>query len=775
MSTGPLHQPQSDRNRDQSSGLLDELAATIRPGSVAPSYGERALIKAFAAQLLAGEMKLAANVEVMFRARIASIDAAISRQLDKILQADEFRALEATWRGLDYLVRRMEKPNSVKIRVFNASQKEVLEDFREATEIDRSTMALQVWKTGLETYGSEPFSVLVSEFSFGPSDEDQDLLSYFSCLGRWAHVPFIGTASPEFFGAKSFTVIPPEFAFRRRFGSMEYLRWTSLRGHAYAAYVALVLPSVLMRRPYSRKSCLNRESYCFEEGYDDRTLPWGSAVWALAAQLGRSFSDSSWCAELHALQENAVLHKLPSFEDHDDEGEVVRHGPTDCVLSDGSQASLNLLGFIVLRASGEDGRAAFFETPTTYQRPAAYPFEERPISPLPLDRLEYVVAASRVSQYIKCIVRERQISWNSISQAEDYINDWAARYIVPEGASPSSLESNRPFLAASFRIVRDSRIYYNFRVEGEVLPNLRHAASESPMPINVYVALPSNLAMACEPSPPVAGSLPESKVALAAPASFDTTASSLERITELYRQRLLDDSEFRHLREMAVARMKASLTLEPTPLKCAPTPLDPPVPFAALHAQIVEGLAKSYQSGETTKGRAYRALAGMADGNVLEPGESDLLSKLIDVTLSHRSPALRASTPEELDGRLAEVKDISAAISVREQASAAARAITETAEQSVERANGQIRSDRSLMRSAGVLEREWRKLVWPDVEGAFTGGAAAASITPAFASSLANVPIGVVAALGVVIGAGIRSGVAFGESHISSRKPRSSH
>jgi type VI secretion system protein ImpC len=773
MGTASSPQSQYERNRDQSTGLLDELAMAVRPASRAQSAGGRDLIKEFVGQVLAGEMHPGQDVEVMINVRIASIDSLVSRQLNPILHAPQFRALEATWRGLDYLVRRTEKLNSVKIQVFNASKKEITKDLNQAPEFRTAAIASQVWETALETYGGEPFSALISNFSFGPDPEDQNLLDHFRRLGSWAHVPFIGTAAPQFLGVKSFTDIPPEFALQRLFNSPEYSRWMSLRARADAAYVALVLPSVLMRRPYSRETCPGGERYCFEERCDDGALPWGSAVWALAAQLGRSFSNTSWCADLHALEENAVLGKLPSFEEYD-EGQVARRGPTDSFLSDESQAALNRLGFVTLRASGEDGRATFFETPTIHQRPAPDEFDEDPFPPPPLDQLEYVLASSRVSQYVKCIIREKQSSWKSISEAEQYLNDWGARYVVPEGALPGSPESRRPFLAVSFRIVRQSRLYYDFRVEGELLPNLRHAASQSPMPLNVYVGLPSTLPMTLEPAFPVPGSAPESKAAFAAPVSFDSTARSLERIGELHRQRLLDDSEFQQLRDLAVARMKESFPAPPAP-KTAPASLDPPVPFAALHARIVERVAEPYQSGENAKYRAYRALADMGASQALDAGDSEPLSKLIDATLSEGSPGVRASTTEELDRRLAEVKDISAAIAVREGSSAAARAIAETAEQSVERANGQIRGDESLTRSANVLERAWRTLVWPDIEGAFSGGAAAASVAPAFASSLANVPMPVVAALGVVIGAGIRSGVAFGESHERNRKPRAAH
>jgi len=65
----------------------------------------------------------------------------------------------------------------------------------------------------------------------------------------------------------------------------------------------------------------------------------------------------------------------------------------------------------------------------------------------------------------------------------------------------------------------------------------------------------------------------------------------------------------------------------------------------------------------------------------------------------------------------------------RNGASPAAKAIADTAQQSATRAHEQYRKEqKSEMQTGNLLERYWRKLVWPDVEGAFSGGAAATTL-----------------------------------------------
>ena len=57
------------------------------------------------------------------RENLAAIDDLLSRQLSRILHAPEFQKLEASWRGLYYLVSQTETGTMLKIRVLNVSKR----------------------------------------------------------------------------------------------------------------------------------------------------------------------------------------------------------------------------------------------------------------------------------------------------------------------------------------------------------------------------------------------------------------------------------------------------------------------------------------------------------------------------------------------------------------------------------------------------------------------------------------------------------------------------
>src|SRR5262245_31167273 len=103
-----LHQ-QTTTDASESRSLLDEI---ITKGRLARDEEQRALardlIGELVEQVMSGVMKLAPNTQAMINTRIGQIDERISRELNAILHHPEFQALEASWRGLHYLVHQTE-------------------------------------------------------------------------------------------------------------------------------------------------------------------------------------------------------------------------------------------------------------------------------------------------------------------------------------------------------------------------------------------------------------------------------------------------------------------------------------------------------------------------------------------------------------------------------------------------------------------------------------------------------------------------------------------
>src|SRR5215470_4799790 len=148
--------------------LLDQI---VEEGRLArdPASKERGknLIKDFVAQVLEGTMTVSKDAEAMINARIAQIDHLVSIQLNEILHHQAFQKLEASWRGLKYLMDQSETSDKLKIKVLNVTKKELLRDLQRAPEFDQSAMFKKVYEEEYGVFGGAPFGALIGDYEFG--------------------------------------------------------------------------------------------------------------------------------------------------------------------------------------------------------------------------------------------------------------------------------------------------------------------------------------------------------------------------------------------------------------------------------------------------------------------------------------------------------------------------------------------------------------------------------------------------------------------------------
>ena len=108
----------------QEASLLDQIVAQGRFSKDAVSQERgRDMIKEFVAQVLEGHMTVSKDAEATIQVRIAQIDQLLSLQLNEILHHPAFQKLEATWRGIRYLMDQSETNSMLKIKVLNVSKR----------------------------------------------------------------------------------------------------------------------------------------------------------------------------------------------------------------------------------------------------------------------------------------------------------------------------------------------------------------------------------------------------------------------------------------------------------------------------------------------------------------------------------------------------------------------------------------------------------------------------------------------------------------------------
>jgi type VI secretion system protein ImpC len=242
------------------------------------------------------EPHLAATPDPRQAETLAMIDRALSEQMRALLHVPAFHALEAAWRAIYFLVRRIETGRQLKLYLFDISKAELAADLGGAQDWRGSGIYRLLVEKSVGMPGAEPWAILVGNYEFGPAPEDAELLGKFARVAKAAGAPFLAAASPRLLGCASLAESPHPRDWQSPPDADSAATWVSLRALPEAAWVGLALPRFLLRLPYGKETD-PIESFDFEEmprEPDHEDYLWGNPAFAGALLLAQSFSGDGW-------------------------------------------------------------------------------------------------------------------------------------------------------------------------------------------------------------------------------------------------------------------------------------------------------------------------------------------------------------------------------------------------------------------------------------------------------------------------------------------------
>ena len=436
-------------------GLLDRIVAESK---VAMSESEQSSAKAQIAELvdevLAGSVTVSNDLVTSLDVRIAELDQLLSEQLNAIMHHPDFQKLEASWRGLKYLVMQSETSPMLKIRVLNASKKDLVKDFRSSSEFDQTALFKRIYEEEYGTFGGAPYASLVGDYEFSRHPEDFYLLDELSHVAASAHAPLITSASPGLFGLESFEDIGKPRDLSKIFDTVEYAKWKSFRESEDSRYVGIVLPHVLGRLPYGRET-VPVDEFNFEEdvdGSDHKKYLWSNAAYAFAARLTDAFAKYGWLAAIRGVEGGGLVEGLPTHTFGTDDGEIALKCPTEIAITDRNEKLLADLGFISLVHCKNTDYAAFFAGQSV-QKAKTYNTDAANANARLSTQLPYIFAASRIAHYMKAIMRDKIGSFASRENVQDYLNTWLAQYVLLDDSASQEAKAKYPLREARVDVV----------------------------------------------------------------------------------------------------------------------------------------------------------------------------------------------------------------------------------------------------------------------------------------------------------------------------------
>lgn len=437
------------------SALLDQI---IEESRVAQSDQEknraRDIISELVNQVLDGEVIVSENLAASLDARVAELDRLISEQLSEVMHAPEFQALESAWTGLHYLCKQTSTGQQLKIKLFNASKRELVKDFKSAIDFDQSALFKKVYEEEFGTFGGAPFGTLIGQFELSRQPEDMYFIEQMSHIAAASHAPFIAAASPQLFGLDSYTELGKPRDMGKVFDTVEYAKWKSFRESEDSRYVGLALPRFLGRLPYNPIDGEVTEGFNFVEEVDgtnhDKYL-WCNAAFAFAARLTTAFENYGWCAAIRGVEGGGLVEDLPTHTFRTDDGEVALKCPTEISITDRREKELSDLGFIPLVHCKNTDYAAFFGAQSA-QKPKKYDTDSANANASLSAQLQYMFAVSRIAHYMKAMMRDKIGSFASAANVQNYLQRWIDQYVTADDSASQETKAQFPLREASVEV-----------------------------------------------------------------------------------------------------------------------------------------------------------------------------------------------------------------------------------------------------------------------------------------------------------------------------------
>lgn len=418
------------------------------------------LIKTLTEEALKGTVTFNKNLTVTFNRAIEAIDRKLSAQLAEIMHQPGFAKLEGTWRGLHYLVMNSETGTSLKIRVLNATKRELNRDLTKATEFDQSQLFKKIYENEFGTPGGEPYGALIGDYEWSNHPDDIETLRLVSNVAAASFAPFLSAAGAGLFGFQDWTELTKPRDLAKIFDTAEYMKWRSFRDTEDARFVSLVMPRVLARLPYGANTKPIEEFGYEEAPFNEAGAPqamghhdycWMNAAYVMGTRLTDAFAKYGFCTAIRGAEGGGKVENLPTHVFTSDDGDPDSKCPTEIGITDRRENELSNLGFLPLCHYKNTDYAVFFGAQTA-QKAKKYDRPEATANAAISARLPYIMATSRFAHFLKVMARDKIGSFMEATDCEKWLNRWISNYVNGNPNAGPEMKARYPLREARVEV-----------------------------------------------------------------------------------------------------------------------------------------------------------------------------------------------------------------------------------------------------------------------------------------------------------------------------------
>lgn len=463
------------------SSLLDEVLSETKltPGEEAYTVAKQG-IQAFVSELVKPHREGAKADRKAVDAMIDEIDQRLTAQVNEILHHPDFQKLERTWRGLHFLMKRVNFRENIRIEMVNISKEDLAADFEDAPDMSRSGLFKLAYSNEYGQFGGEPYGAICAQYEFGPNAVDMQTLSQAAAVAAVAHAPFLTNAGSEFFGTDTFEDLPKLKDLSALMEGPQYTKWHSFRENPDSCYVGLCMPRFMLRLPWGG-SDNPIKSFNFKEEVvgQHENYCWGHASVALTERVADSFAQWRWCPNIIGPQAGGTVKDLPLHQ-YEAMGEIQTKVPTEVMLTERREYELAEEGFIALTYRKDSDNACFFSA-NSVQKPKFFgtsPEAREAETNFKLGtQLPYMFVITRLAHYLKVMQREQLGSWKDRTDLQSELNTWISQYVSDMENPDPSVRSRKPMRKAEVIVEEVEGQPGWFKSQLKVQPHIKYMGS----------------------------------------------------------------------------------------------------------------------------------------------------------------------------------------------------------------------------------------------------------------------------------------------------------
>ncbi len=455
--SGTQMQTATPSGQTETINLLDQVVAATK--QTEPDRAQE-LVKTLVEQAMTGTVTFDRNLSRTIDRAIAAIDMKLSSQLNAIMHDPRFLQLEGSWRGLNHLVMNSETGTGLKLRVLNASKRDLTRDLTRAVEFDQSQLFKKIYENEFGTPGGEPYAALIGDYEWTAHPEDVETLRLVSNVAAGAFAPFISAAGAKMFGFDDWTELSKPRDLAKIFETQEYTRWRSFRDSEDSRFVSLVMPRVIARLPYGAAT-RPVEEFAYEEAPKDDTgaaralehneYCWMNAAYVMGARLTDAYAKSGFCVAIRGAEGGGRVDNLPTHVFTSDDGDADTKCPSEIGITDRREFELSNLGFLPLCHYKNTDYSVFFGAQSA-QKPKKYDRPEATANAAISARLPYIMASGRFAHYLKVIARDKIGSFMEATECETWLSRWIMNYVNPNESAGAETKARYPLREAKVEV-----------------------------------------------------------------------------------------------------------------------------------------------------------------------------------------------------------------------------------------------------------------------------------------------------------------------------------